>query len=229
MILISRWASRHLWAARLLLVLLFALLNVLAFFTGAALAEENIYLPAYLLYLTALPVFLLWCTYPKAKAQQQNYWTRKSREGVLIVITFLQIVCIGNEPAAGSALWQPALAGPTPVQPAATVHPPAKKGMAFGKNLRKKLQQHLRQWRHQYQQASNGGKIALIILSVLMAAGLIMLLLALSCNIACAGSEAAALLLAVLGPALVIFLLVRIIRSLNRRYREKTGSAAPGI
>ena len=61
---------------------------------------------------------------------------------------------------------------------------------------------------------SDGQKTLLTILSVLVALGLIVLITALACNLSCAGSDAAAVLVGVGGTALIIYLLVITIRSI---------------
>ena len=64
---------------------------------------------------------------------------------------------------------------------------------------------------------SNGGKAVLIILSVLVALLLIGLIASLACRIACGGSDALAVIVVLGGTALVIWLLIRVIRNINRK------------
>ena len=64
---------------------------------------------------------------------------------------------------------------------------------------------------------SNGGKAVLIILSVLVALLLIGLIASLACSIACGGSDALAVIVVLGGTALVIWLLIRVIRNINRK------------
>jgi hypothetical protein len=56
----------------------------------------------------------------------------------------------------------------------------------------------------------------------LIAVGLIGLVAALSCNLSCSGSEAAALLLLIFGTGLIIFLLVKVIKRINDGPKPKT-------
>ena len=60
----------------------------------------------------------------------------------------------------------------------------------------------------------------LIILSVLVALGLVLLVTSLACELSCNGSEAAAVVLAIGGTALVVFLLIVVLKSLNRKYKK---------
>ena len=58
-------------------------------------------------------------------------------------------------------------------------------------------------------------------MSVIIAAGLLLLLAGLSCEISCSGSEGAAIAVGLLGTGLIIFLLVRVIQRINRGPRVK--------
>ena len=67
----------------------------------------------------------------------------------------------------------------------------------------------------QNKDTTKGEKTALIILSVLIAIGLLLGLAALSCSISCGGSEALAIIVALAGTFLIVFLLVRIIKRIS--------------
>jgi hypothetical protein len=71
---------------------------------------------------------------------------------------------------------------------------------------------------------SEGGKAGLIVLSVLVAIGLLALVAGLACNLSCNGSEGAAALVGIGGTALIIFLLFLVIKGIkkNRKVSEKT-------
>ena len=66
-----------------------------------------------------------------------------------------------------------------------------------------------------------GWKIALLILTILVAAGLIYLFLVLGCSIACSGSEALAWVVIILGPAAVIFGAIKLIRHISGKKRRR--------
>lgn len=68
---------------------------------------------------------------------------------------------------------------------------------------------------------SKGAKTALIILSVLVAAGLFYIVLGLSCSLSCGGSDAAAVIVLLGGTALTIFLLVLAIRAITGKKKKK--------
>ena len=89
------------------------------------------------------------------------------------------------------------------------------------KELKKKLKNKWKEFRKHYKESTKGEKTALIILSVIIAAGLLLLLAGLSCEISCSGSEGAAIAVGLLGTGLIIFLLVRVIQRINRGPRVK--------
>ena len=80
---------------------------------------------------------------------------------------------------------------------------------------------------------SEGGKVALIILTVLVALGLAILVAALSCSLSCSGSEAAAVIVGIIGYGAIVFLTIVVIRSIIRNARKEkaketqTGAANP--
>ena len=70
--------------------------------------------------------------------------------------------------------------------------------------------------RKEYKDATNGERTALIILCILIAIGLLLLVAGLSCNLSCSGSEGAATVVLIFGTGLIIFLLVKVIKRINR-------------
>ena len=68
---------------------------------------------------------------------------------------------------------------------------------------------------------SKGEKVALTILAVLAALGLLFLVASLACNLSCSGSDAAAVIVGLGGGALVIVLLVVAIRAIYNKKRKE--------
>lgn len=64
------------------------------------------------------------------------------------------------------------------------------------------------------------GRVALVVLSILVAGALLILIAGLSCNLSCSGNEGAAALVLILGTFGVIALLVVAIRAINKKYRR---------
>ncbi len=61
---ISYWAKKHIWQSRLLIILVYILLNIIGIFTGKLLNEVNVIIPG--LYFIACIIFTiaLWIWYP---------------------------------------------------------------------------------------------------------------------------------------------------------------------
>jgi hypothetical protein len=72
----------------------------------------------------------------------------------------------------------------------------------------------------QTEDISKGGQIALIVLSCLVALGLVLLVASLACELSCNGSEGAAVIVGLLGTGLIVFLLVLAIRAITGRKRK---------
>ncbi|MEI9943660.1 MAG: hypothetical protein WDN26_05510, partial [Chitinophagaceae bacterium] len=68
---------------------------------------------------------------------------------------------------------------------------------------------------------SNGAKAGLIILSSIIALGLLALILGLACDLSCSGADGLAILVGVGGTALIVFLLVLTIRSITGKKRKR--------
>jgi hypothetical protein len=119
---------------------------------------------------------------------------------------------------------QPAWASVESLSPKPAVEikvPETKKPHSLKKKMWQQLRKNIRYIRQHYRQASGGEKAALIILSILVALALLYVVMALSCGIACSGSEGLALFVALLGTGLIVFLLVWVIKSINRKDRVK--------
>jgi len=68
------------------------------------------------------------------------------------------------------------------------------------------------------------GKALLIALTIIGAVGLLYLVAALACTLACNGSDAAAVIVAILGAAAVIWLTVVIIQRISRGPKKEEAS-----
>lgn len=235
--IISHWASRHVWLSRLSIFVIYLALNILGLFTGDALHLLDIHLPspfaiaACVLFLTAF-VF-----YPskKQKSNYRNFYrTQKTCDFLLGFTTFCMIIYFGNAtqdvfpPAhrAHAAFIQPV----PPIEKQLQERPVKKlftQLLSFTperSSLKTKVVRKLIQLRQHYKNAAPAGKVLFIILGVLVAFGLLYLLAGLACAISCSGSEGAAIALAILGTALIVFLFIRFIRGLNRKYRKQKDS-----
>lgn len=236
---ISMWAKIHVWQSRLLIILIYILLNVLGIFTGKLLNEVNVILPQ--IYFTACIIFtvLLWISYPDNKNLKIGrkpsglYFRRKLFDLSLGAVTFLMIIYIGNnweslflksESAQASKIIR------IPKDSSISNSPLIKNFITSIKNMdvskltqREKIRIIKKQIKtvKEDKETTKGEKTLLIILSVLIALGLLLALAALSCSVACSSSGALAIILAVAGSFLIIFFLVRVIKRISNRPVQK--------
>lgn len=226
---LSFWAQQHKWAARIIIVAIYFLLNVIGFFLGDVLTAAEITLPGYLPYLLTIPFLAVFLFYPnrKEKARYKNFYrSRKTADAALAGITFLLIICMSNRlseqhewhiMAAHSASVTPAPKNVEETNDRKKSIQPKKKNDFSIKQIKKELRKNLQTLRKEYKAAADSGKTGLVVLSVLVALLLLYLLVVLSCSIACSGSEGLAWAVFIIGTGLIVLLLVRTIRRINRR------------
>ncbi len=221
---ISLWAKEHAITTRLLIVLvIYPLFNLTGWFLGDLLAIQGFHLYSFWGYPLSLIVILIMLTYPSSadrSVYRRSYTRRKIMDGLLAGTTFLFIVMTGNNftsfsdatamPASYASSFPQAVEKPGPVSKS---------------NFQKKA---VRKWFHalrkKYRDASNSNKVLLTILAIVVGIFLFMGLIALTCSIACAGSEALAYVVFFLGMAGIILGLVKIIKSIHRGPKKPTVS-----
>ena len=225
--LLSYWAKANAPTARLLIVILYFFINIIALITGSLLWAIDIELQEGFLLMLAFITVSLYLMYP-AKA---SYYKRKLFHGLMAVCTFLLITFFGNQLHNSN----PSLSFLNSTQ-AVTFH---NTGGNEHVNYRDK---HIKEKRFQKRQAktflqklaakkdrSNAAKILLITLTIIVALGLLYLLAALSCTIACNGVEALAILVAIAGTFGIVFGVIRIIQViLGKERRKKRKQEATG-
>ncbi len=242
---ISLWANRHPWTSRIIIIVSFLVLNVLGFTTGWLLLDSGIYLP----FMALLSFALIYATgfifYPfknkngKYRMTVSVYIRQKTCGMLLAGSAFFMCIYAGNQREIlfrSSFPFSQAVAGNTiipvksPVKTYKTI-PAFYKSMKddHGKMLswkerKKLLKEQVKAIKHT-REISNGGKTALIILSILVALGLIGLVAALSCNLSCEGSGAAAVIVGIGGTGLIIFLLFLAIRGILGKKKNKSKPA----
>jgi hypothetical protein len=219
---ISVWVSRHVWPSRIALVLLYVLLTLLGLFIGAALQLFQILIPLFFFYLAVILFLSVFLLYPE-KYQRHRfthfYRYQKTCDFVLVAATFYFIVCLGNQPqqflhfgtqSATASTFSPQIgvAAKSSTVAEKMIHPQK----LSKKALRHVLFKKIRVLHKTYKDTSVAGKIALILLSLIVAVVVGYGIVGISCSLACAGSEGFALIVLILGGGLIIFFLVRVIR-----------------
>jgi len=245
---ISLWAKKNKWAARLLIICIYILLNVLGYAYGILLKEAgvtfslNLFILVFLLFLTSTTL------YPSKKNRKNDatsfYFKQKSCDVILALSSFCMIVYVGNNynSLSGSYSTVNGTANTTlPFPTDSTIksyHSISEfkesikddQGKSLNWKEKKKLLKKQIKGIQASKDVSDGGKIALIFLSVLVALGLLYLLAALSCSVACSGAEGLAVVIVLLGTGAIIFLLVKVIKGiLRKKEREKPEKQIPTV
>lgn len=234
---ISCWAKNHVWQSRLLIVVIYILLNVIGMFTGRLLNELEVILPA--LYFTVCLIVAggLLLGYPKKTRRNVSssalYFRRKLYDFSLGAITFLMIVYLGNNwqriPLQGEFASATKLASVVKDSAANYNHDLLKNFIAdiksrdVGKLSQRQKSTLLRDQVKKInkdKELSPLAKAGLIFLSVIVALALLFGLAGLSCSIACSGSEALALIVLAAGTFLIIFFSVRLISNILKPGRR---------
>lgn len=225
---LSLWAYHHPWAARLLIVLCYGVLNVTGFLIGDLLLLLGVHLGTALLYGGTAVAAITLMLYPQRrdKHRYRHYYLRqKTCDGLLIATTFLLIVSTAN--------LRPGVATPfasTPVQAVvpATVYPagsipPAKRvtKASFLSVVRNKALHIFQKARDSYKRISTRDKIILTALLALLAAAAMYGVIAWACSLSCSGSEAVGWIVLIAGTGAVIFLVLWAGRTINRAYRRR--------
>ena len=236
---ISYWAKAHKTQARIIIIISFLILNGIAFLTGYLFRKIGINLLPEFLFVSFLLYFIAFIAYPSKNKKGTRfspssfYMIQKSCDFVLVASTFCIYMQISNCPASLNKLYPQAKAFVITHQKDSvaknyknindfTLLLKDKSGNWLKWKERKKLLKEQVREIKKDKDLSRGDKTLLIILSVIVASGLFFLVLALSCNLSCAGSDAAAAIVGIGGTALIIFLLIIILRSINGKHRKRT-------
>lgn len=231
---ISFWASSHYKTARFLLVLVKTLLAALAYYTGMALYNMQVILPANTIYsLCFLALIIIVALYPSRHnitlSKKWNYIRQKAGDFGLALCSFLTIMSAVNN---GDLVRTYSGAYGTIV---IKHKPTAAEILASGRTRGELTHKEKRILKKEfYKQLKNyaaaklsgdkqkSGEAWKIILAIIVAIGLLALLAALVCSISCNGSAAAAVIVGVLGIVGLIWGLSVIIKRINRG-SPKTG------
>jgi len=242
---ISQWAKNHIWPARIIIVAGILILNGAAILTGLLLKDLHVEIPAsFFIVLVFISLMATFC-YP-AKKYKENftpqafYKRQKTNDVILLSAAFCMFVCISNHKNPVETYFQAlnAVSASKPTSPKDSTLKNYKSVTAFSASIkdengkllkwkeRKKLLKEQVKAIKKSKEISDGGKVALIILSVIVALGLVYLVAALACSLSCSGSDAAAVIVGIGGGALVIFLLILAIRAITGK-KKKTIKSPP--
>lgn len=215
---LSTWARAHAATSRFLIVCIYILLNISGLFVGDILNSMGFTFNPIVWFVIMITTLMGVFIYPsrKLKSSYKNFYKRqKFADGILITSTFFFIIYFGNT---FGHTPQTSIASSFAVSIMNTGYS-STNVVASKKEVRKNLRQKIKEIRKQYKQSTKGQKTLYIILAILAAAGLIYLMLGLSCSIACSGSEALAYIVGGVGIGAIIFGLVKLIQRITRGKR----------
>lgn len=245
---ISFWAKDHKWSSRFIIVTSFIVLNILGIVTGKLLGSLEITIPVSVLFFVAGLYCVGFIAYPSRSLKGQKltaaafYVRQKSCDLMLVASTFCMIVYFSNRPGEifnYTTDLNAAIASGSSFPKDSAVFTP-KTIAAFAASLKNETGKSLK-WKEKRsllkaqiraikkdREMPSGAKVGLIILSVLVALGLIYAIAALACTLSCGGSEGAAVLVMVGGAGLVAFLLFIAIRAiLGKKKKPKKTDINP--
>lgn len=232
---LSYWARQHKWPSRFIIVFSFIIMNLLGIITGFLFSDLNIIFSTWFILLSMAAFSIVWLTYPTNK-QKSLYVFRKTYDIILVGTTFLMFIYFGNRQVSpiSSTLFSASAVTLSLVPKDSTrayrslgdfrksLHDENGKPLKW-KERKRLLKQQIKAIKTD-RITSDGEKVLLIILCVLLAAALAFSVGALSCSLSCSGSEGAAVVVAILGlagVALLTFFMIRGITRKSKREKEK--------
>lgn len=233
---LSFWARNHKIAARFIIVVSQILLAATGIFTGILLKSLGFSFSSITLIVLIIAFAICFIFYPVKNKRSKSlsfYIKQKSFHLALATVSFLLVVFAGNRPNT-LLLANSDVSATVPVKPPADSASHKYKSIkdfsasmkdGNGKTLkwkeRKKLLKAQVKAIRKSSDLSKGEKTTLVILSVLVAIGLLFLVAAISCNLSCSGYDGAAALVGLGGGVLVILLLIVAIRAIYKKERKK--------
>ena len=222
---VSHWASKHVAAARLIIILLYIPLNILGYLTGSLLWDSGVELTASFIQLIALLVVVLFICYRK----NASYAQRKLSEFAMGFCTFCIICFYGNQ-VNNTKFYLPFSNTIHAISILETENSSAGKEKIKTKKesrqLKKELKKQFKKVTLDENEKKVWVKILLIVLTVAVAIILLYGLALLACTISCNGAEAAAWLVGILGLAGIIAGLFFVIRKIIGRKKKPKMNAA---
>lgn len=229
---LSFWANKHKWASRFIIVFSFIIMNILGVITGLLFSDLSITFSKWFLILSLIVFGITWLKYPTRK-QKRTYAFRKACDSTLIGTTFLMFVYFGNRQATpfdSSILFASVVNNSSLPKDSTKTY---KSIEEFKKSLydesgkllkwkerKKLLKQQVKEIKKD-RTMPDGGKTGLIILCILLAVILAYGVAALSCSLSCAGSDGAAVAVAVLGLAGIVLLTIFVIRAILKKSKKE--------
>ena len=232
---ISFWARLNPNSARFFIALIKIFLLILAAYTGILFSRLNILLSPLVIFTALLIALFIAMLYPKKQRDgRRNYFFQKLCDFFLAVCSFICFTAIANNLessslSVGSTYASISKSKPTAEQILASLKYRDKSSLTRMEKriLKKEFYQQLKVYaKNKLQKDDEKSKAALLImLTIVAAVGLMYLLAALVCTLSCNGSDAAAVIVGILGLTAIIWGVVAIIKSINRKRKKKEKAA----
>lgn len=238
---LSKWASSHIFLSRTLLVIGHFILSVLAYYLVQNLNRLDYHLPKNGLYITIGIALLICLIYPSRSGFRfvfpffHSYQFRKACDFLLLILSFMTFVFLHsdenilslNQSLRASSIVNDSVQYQykrTSVILESLSH---RDKNSLTRAEKKVLVKEFRFQSKKYAKSKfkpeneNDDAALKIILIILLAIGLVFLLSILACSIACAGLEALAVILAIVGLAGIFWLAAVLIRDVNKKKKVK--------
>jgi hypothetical protein len=238
---IARWASRHIFAARVLIIVFQIVVALLAIILANQLSEQNIHFTLPWMYIAITLFIVLFISYPRTISNPRTHFGKqKTFDFLLVAIGFFLVTLLTdqlNQPFNSSS---PVNAATFVKNPPAYKNPEAEKLLTAFKSgektkftarekriLKKEFKYQLKTYALEKITGNNSDatQTALIILTIVVAVGLFLLIASLACEVSCSGSDAGAILIVVLGTAGIVWATLAIIRAINRGAEKRKKSS----
>lgn len=241
---LSAWAKINPYSTRFIIVIIHILLFNLGIYTGISLYNLGVMFPLSTLYGLTICFIILAFLYPVGKQwanklQKKDYYVvRKSFDFLVATCSFVMVVLVANN-SLNSYYGETVNASLYEKEVDKTKNPNAQEILAslshrdkssLTMSERRILKKEFKRLLPLYVKAKlrkdddTAGKIALTLLAIIGAVGLLYLVAALACNLSCTGSEGAAILVSLLGLIGVIFLLIIVIRKIYNKKPKPSGT-----
>lgn len=237
---LSTWARHNKWQARIVIIISWILLTLLGIYIGITLKELNAISPVSVFICSIGAFIVTFLIYPLKQQRETKkiisfYTWQKSCDIIVAVSSFIMVFYVANKPQTLFSGYQFAHAfviNRTSL-PTDSIHKSYKSTKDFSSSLkdgngdrlkwkeRKKMLKAQVKAIREADDLSKGEKTALIVLSVLVAIGLLALVASAACSLSCNGADGAAVLVGVGGTALVVWLLIFVVRRINRKAKKK--------
>jgi hypothetical protein len=217
---LSIWAHYHPWAARIAIIVSAVILMCIAILAGLLSYDAGHVMNSASPWISTLLIFILCAVYPnKQNKRYKIYQVRKALDVCLVISSFLLFASTSNQYAASGYRTQQVGSLAASSFSSSSLSKPVKPNFRQQKRV---VKQWLKALREMYKKASPTSKTLLILLTVLVAVSLIILIAALSCNIACTSSAAIAWIVFLFGSAGVILLGRMVIHRIRRGPKHKS-------